>query len=218
MSGASTLVEVVQSAEEVGDGVPELDGDGLQLGEALGEPPPMIDATGPGRPPEDELGDGLADADADADAEPLGDGELLAEAVADGLAVALAEAEAVAVAEGEAEPAGEELLLGEPDGQLSAAMAPVPDAAVTRSVVAPVTTAMTPATNSPPDVRARMQCSFVSSAFGQAPSAGTGRHTRTAVVQALTRFSRLKRPLATACDEAHPQVLARALATASTLA
>jgi hypothetical protein len=163
MSAASTLVDVVQSAEDVG--VPEGDADGLQLG--LGEPPPMSDSSGPGSPPDDELGEALAEADADPLGEddgvawscgpPVGNGTGNADGLADALADELADglAEALALAEGDV------LLLGEPDGQLSAAIAPAPEAAVTSTVVAPVTRAMIPATNSPPDVRVRMQCSFV---------------------------------------------------------
>jgi hypothetical protein len=175
MSGASTLVDVVQSAEDVGVGVgvPELDGpaDGLQLGEALGDPPPMIDCSGPGRPPPDEeLGDGLA--------ESLGEGLALDEELAEGLAEALALALALAEAEAEA------LLLGEPDGQLSAAIAPLPEAAVTSTVVAPVTMAMIPATNRPPDVRVRMQCSLVDRLLAR-----TLLRRRSAAVPSPHRFS-----------------------------
>ena len=167
------MVDVVQSAEDVGVGVgvPELDGpaDGLQLGEALGDPPPMIDCSGPGRPPPDEeLGDGLA--------ESLGDGLALDEELAEGLA------EALVLAVGEAD--ADALLLGEPDGQLSAAIAPVPEAAVTSTVVAPVTMAMIPATNRPPDVRVRMQCSLVDRLLAR-----TLLRRRSAAVPSPHRFS-----------------------------
>jgi hypothetical protein len=181
MSGASTLVDVVQSAADVGVGVPELDGpgDGLQLGEALGDPPPMIDCSGPGRPPpDDELGEGLAESLGDglADADPLGAGVGLVEGLVDGLAVedgdALAEADA------------EALLLGEAEGQLSAAIAPLPEAAATSTVVAPVTMAMIPAANRPPDVRVRMQCSLVDRLLAR-----TLLRTQTAAIPSPHRFS-----------------------------
>jgi hypothetical protein len=158
----------------------------------------MIDCSGPGRPPpEEELGEGLAESLGDGLAlegvasiwgPPVGNGRGkpvgLDEELAEGLAEGLAEALALALALAEAEAEAEALLLGEPDGQLSAAIAPLPEAAVTSTVVAPVTMAMIPATNRPPDVRVRMQCSLVDRLV-----AGTLLRRRSAAVPSPHRFS-----------------------------
>jgi hypothetical protein len=141
------LVVVVQSAEVDGTGLPEPVAlgvaDGLQLGD--GDPPPMIDSIGIGRPPPSEglaVGEGLA---------------VPGEVVADGLTVAVAVGEADAEALALEVALALAVALGVAEAHASAAKAaPVPDAAVTSTVVAPVTNAITPATNSPPVVRDRM--------------------------------------------------------------